>query len=371
MNKRSSKLMIPGPVQPDQAVLDAMGQPVRPHYGPEFRDYYNQTIDLLKRVFETDGDAFLMVGSGSAGIDACIGSALSSGEKIIVGINGFFGERLQAIADGYGLKVITVHKTWGEALAPLDFMRALDEHPDAQAVALVHLETSTTIVNPVAEIGELTQSRGVALFVDAVSSLGGEPFSMDDWGIDLCASSSQKCLGAPPGLAPIAVSARGWKTIDRNPNKGHGWYLNLRTWRQYAIDWGDWHPFPITMATNNIAALRTSLDSLLAEGIEARRARYQRLAIRLRDGLRRIGMTPFTPDEHMSSVITAAYGPEGVPTSHLVSYLDEVHNIKIAGGLGALKDQVFRIGHMSPTTSEGDIDDVLDALSDFQRSLTR
>ena len=130
--------------------------------------------------------------------------------------------------------------------------------------------------------------------------------------------------------------------------------------------WADWHPFPVTMATNNVLALRTSLQGLLLEGIENRRERYRRLALRLREGLRGIGMEPYTPDELMSPVLTAAYGPEGVPTSVIVSYMAEVHHIKIAGGLGdELKNKIFRIGHMAPSISEQDIDEVLEALTAF------
>lgn len=367
MAEKTLKLMIPGPIQPADDVLEAMGQPVRAHYGPIFRDYYNQTADILKQVFQTNGSAFIMIGSGSSGIDACLGSTLSSGEKILVGINGFFGERLQSIAEGYGLKVVPVERPLGEPLQASDFAAALDAHPEARMIAVVHLETSTTIVNPIAEIGQVARGRGVNFFVDAVSSLGGMPFSMDEWDIDLCASSSQKCLGATPGLAPVAVGQRGWEAIDRNPNKGHGWYLNLRTWRQYSIDWADWHPYPVTLATNNIVALRTSLETLLAEGIQKRLERYTVLAMRLREGLRRIGMPPFTPDEQMAPVLTAAYGPKGVPTGEIVQFLADAHNIKISGGLGALKDQIFRIGHMSPVLTEADIDEVIEALSDFKQ----
>jgi len=269
------------------------------------------------------------------------------------------------VAEGYGLVVVPVVAPLGQPLDVEQFAQAFDRHPDAQAAAVVHLETSTTIVNPIEEIGRITRSRHALFFVDAVSSLGGLPVCMDDWGIDLCASASQKCLGAPPGLTPVAAGPRAWEAIDRNPCKGHGWYLNLRTWRQYAVDWGDWHPFPVTMATNNVLALRTSLHHLLDEGLETRLNRYQALARHLRDGLRRIGMPPYTPDELMAPVLTAAYGPDGVPTSRIVDYLAETHKIKISGGLGELKDKIFRIGHMSPTVSEADIDEVLDALAGF------
>jgi alanine-glyoxylate transaminase/serine-glyoxylate transaminase/serine-pyruvate transaminase len=321
---------------------------------------------MLKQVFNTSGDMFLIPGTGSCGNDALLGSAFSSGEKVIVGINGFFGERLRAIARGNGLQVVTVDEEWGKPFDPAAFEAALARHPDAAGVCVVHLETSTTIINPVDQIGPLVRGHGKAFMVDAVSSVGGMPLLMDEWQIDLCATATQKCLGAPPGLAPTAVGPRGWEFIDRDPDKGHGWYTDLRVWRTYAIDWADWHPFPITMATSNVLALRASLNALIAEGIEKRMARYRALAMQLREGLRLIGMQPFTPDELMAPVITAAYGPEGVPTSRIVAFLAQEHGIKIAGGLGALKDKVFRIGHMAPTTTENEIERVLDALARFK-----
>jgi alanine-glyoxylate transaminase/serine-glyoxylate transaminase/serine-pyruvate transaminase len=360
------KLMIPGPIQPEDEVLEEMGNPVLPHYGPAFRDFYNETTGLLKKVFNTSGDVFIFVGSGSAAIDACVGSLVPSGGKILVGINGFFGERLKAIAENYNLEVLPVTAEWGQPLRSEDFETALKKHAGVKAVAAVHLETSTTIINPAEEIGYITRKHGLPFILDTVSSLGGLPVRMDEWGVDLCASASQKCLGAPPGLAPVAVGERGWEAINRNPKVGHGWYLNLNIWRQFAHDWADWHPFPITMATNNVAALRVSLDGLMREGIEARQKRYLNLALRLRTGIRRMGMTPFTPDEMMAPVITAAKGPKGIPTGLIVEYMSDVHHIKIAGGLGVLKDKIFRIGHMSPSVSETDIDEVINALEAFR-----
>ncbi len=360
------KLMIPGPIQPDPAVLEAMGRPVQAHYGPAWLKVYGGTIDLLKQVFNTKGDVFIMPGSGSAAVDACIGSALSTGEKCLVGSNGFFGERLEAIARGYGLQAVPVVAEWGQPLRATDFAAAFRSHPDAKAVIVVHLETSTTVVNPVEEISQVAHQNGAVMIVDAVSSLGGVPLEMDAWGIDLCASASQKCLGAPPGVAPVAVSPRGWEFIDRNPNKAHGWYSDLRIWRWYVQEWGDWHPSPVTMPVNNIVALRESLDQLLAEGIPQRLERYRRLALRLRAGLRSVGMSPFTPDDRMAPVLTAAYAPEGIPSGQIVSYLEKECHIKISGGLGALKERLFRIGHMSPVLTGTDIDEVIDALRAFQ-----
>jgi len=361
------KLMIPGPVQPDDDVLEAMGGPVQPHYGPAFTAFYNETVALLKQVFGTQGDVFIMPGSGTCAIDACFGSALSSGEKVVVGVNGFFGERLVSIARSYGLQVVLVETEWGKPLKAEDFEKAFRQNPDAKLAAMVHLETSTSIVNPLQEIGPVVREMGGSLLLDSVSSLGGLTVKMDEWGIDFCASASQKCLGAPPGVAPCAVSPRGWELVDRAPDKGHGFYGNLRVWRQYAINWASWHPFPVTMATNNVAALKTGLEALLAEGIETRLERYRRLAVYLRGQLRSIGYEPFTPDELMAPVLTASYGPKGVPTHKIVEFMEQERGIKISGGLGdVFHDKIIRIGHMSPTVSEKDLDDVIAGLRAFQ-----
>jgi len=367
MEQKPLKLMIPGPIQPDQAVLDALGGPIQPHYGPYFTQIYHETTDLLKQIFNTQGNVFLLPGAGSTGTDACIGSALSTGEKIIVGSNGFFGDRLITIADSYGLEIVPISAEWGQPLRPQDFAEAFKQHPDAKATAIVHLETSTTVVNPIAEIAAITKQAGAVTIVDAVSSLGGLPFQMDEWGIDICLSASQKCLGAPAGLSPVAVGPFGWETIDRNPKKGHGWYGDLRVWRQYATEWWDWHPFPVTMPTNNILALREGLRQLLEEGVSQRLDRYRKLAILLRNGLHRIGLLPFTPDEILAPVLTAAYCPPGVSSAEIVAYMEKERCIKISAGLGVLKDKIIRIGHMCPSMSETDIEEVLDGLAFFKK----
>lgn len=363
----SEKLMIPGPVEVSKSVLGAMGSPVRPHYGAEWTAFYNDTLAILKKVFNTQADIFLMVGSGTVAIDACLGSAFSTGEKIIVGTNGFFGDRLVSIAQGNGLKVIPVTAEWGQPLRANDFNEAFNSHPDAKGATVVHLETSTAVQNPIDAIGANVRNHGGCFVVDAVSSLGGVPFAMDDWCIDLCASATQKCLGAPPGLAPCAVSKRGWEAIDRNPNKAHGWYCDLRTWRKYATEWGDWHPSPVTMATSNVIALKMALDELMKEGIDTRLKRYRSFALRLREGLRKVGMPPFTPDDALSPVLTAALAPEGTSSLKIVEFLGRVHHIKISPGLGALKEKIFRVGHMSPILTETDIDNVIEGLAGFRK----
>jgi alanine-glyoxylate transaminase/serine-glyoxylate transaminase/serine-pyruvate transaminase len=364
--KTPMKLMIPDPTQPAVEVLKVMAEPIVAHYGAEWTEFYKTTTELLKQVFKTQGDVFILNGSGSSGEDACTGSAFSSEETILVGINGFFGERLASISEAYNLNVIPVEVEPGKPLEPGIFAEKLRRNPKISGIAVVPLETSTTIINPVQEIGQIAKKFGVPLMVDAITSLGGINFDMDGWGVDFCASATQKCLGAPPGLSPVAVGKNGWEKIDRNPTKGHGWYLNLQVWRKFATEWGNWHPFPVTMAVNNVAALRKSLEKLIADGVEQRSEHYRKLGIYLRNGLRSLGFLPFTPDEIMAPVVTAAYSPDGIKTSEIVDYLSEVHHIKIGGGLGRqLQNKIIRIAHMSPSLVENDIQEVLDALQQF------
>ena len=362
----TARLMIPGPVTVADDVLREMGGPVQAHYGPEWTAIQNETLSLLQQVFQTKNEVFLLVGSGSSALDAGIGSLTHSGETIIVGVNGFFGERLAHMGRDYGLQVEALTAPLGEPLDPPKIAEMLDRHPDAAALALVHLETSTSVVNPVKELAALANARSVPLIVDAVSALGGLPLKIDEWGIDICVSSSQKCLGAPPGLAPISVSDRAWEIMASKPGRGHGWYLNLETWRWFAKEWADWHPFPVTMATNNILAIRTALRNLLAEGLEARIARFTDLALRLRKGVRELGLKPLTPDEQLAPVLTAIYGPDGAHSDEIVRFMLDERNIKISGGLGeGLRERIFRVGHMSPGVSQKDIDDVIEGLAAF------
>ncbi len=363
----TARLMIPGPVPLSASATEAMAAPVQAHYGPAWVSLYNDTRHLLRQTFATEEDVFILVGSGSAGLDAAIGSLIGPGEQALVGINGYFGRRLADIARAYGAQVIEVTAAWGEPFAPEAFDDALRHYPSASAIVMTHVETSTGVVNPVQEIARIANAQAVPIIVDAISSLGGVEFAMGEWGVDVCVTASQKCLGGPAGLAPVAVGRRAWAAIDKRGRLDHGWYLDLRTWRDFASSQRDWHPFPVTMPTNAILALREGLRALLAEGIPQRIRRYQTLAARLRAGLQRLGFRPLTSETCAAAVVTAAYSLPGVPSGRIVEFLERAHGLKIAGGgLGPLHDKIFRVGHMAPSVSEQDIDDVLAALEDFK-----
>ena len=173
------RLMVPGPVKVEDEVLRQMGSPVQVHYGTEWTATYNETLDMLKQVFKTEGDVHLLVGSGTAALDAAVGSTTAPGEKVIVGRNGFFGMRLEEICHSYGLEVVRVAEELGQRLRPEPFAEAIEQNPDAMLLALVHLETSTAVLNPLREIAEIAKSYNLPVIVDAISSLGGVELEMD------------------------------------------------------------------------------------------------------------------------------------------------------------------------------------------------
>jgi len=362
------KLMIPGPIELENEVLEQMGGPNHVHYGDEWVDVHNETIALLQRTFGTTGKVFMMPGSGSLGIDAAVHSTFAPGDRVVVGVNGHFGQRLREVLAANGVTPITVEAGPNQPLSPADFERALAGDGSVVGVAAVHLETSTAVLNPIRDIAAVGRSHHRLVMVDAVSSLAGTELKMDDWGIDLCVSASQKGLGASAGLGIVAVGTAAWDRIGANAQHARSWYLDLRRWQWYVENWGDWHPFPITMPTNTILGLRSALRSLFHDGLEARIQRYVRLADRLRRGMEALDLTLFVPEELMAPVLTAAYCPPGVKSGELVAYLEREHSIKITAGFGEFRERVIRIGHMGGAITEQDIDLLLDALRRYLKN---
>ena len=356
--KQRLRLMIPGPIEVAPEVLEVMAEPLVAHYGKDWTAFYQETIGLLRKIFRTDGDVFLFPGSGSAGLDAALGSTLFPDGKVLILQNGFFSERLEEIARSYTPHVYTIKSSVSQSI-DLEAVERTLQSESLDAVACVHCETSTGVLNPIQELAELCRFHGVLFIVDAVSSLGVEALEMDAWGIDVCISASQKGLEAPPGLGVIAVDKRAWDRI--NQVKGSGWYLNLRVWKEYAERWGDWHPHPVTQAVNNIRALRVGVDRIFKEGLESRFDRHCKIARQLRQALREIGFTPYIADDVASNGVTSVLGGE-VDIDKLLTYVREKENILLAGSLGALEGKVFRIGHMGPEATDEAIESVLAAL---------
>ena len=361
------KLFTPGPGDVDEDVLASLATPVIRHYGPEWMEIYHETQGLLKQVFKTENEIFFVPGSASSLLDMAIGSLLATGEKIIVGDNGFFGERLAQIARGYGLETITLRAPLGKPLDPQGLRLMLREHPDAKVVALVHHETGTTVLNPLRELTLQASEAGKAVVVDAVSSLGGADVRVDEWGIDVCVTTPNKCLEALPGIGFISVSPRAWRLVDSHAQTNHGWYLNLKTWRQYATEWGSWHPTPVTLPTNLILALRTSLLKIVSMGLEAHFEKYRSASTAVREGLRGIGFDMFVEDECASPIVTGVSRRPEFELAEMSNWLVEQRGIAIGGGLGELAGKIFRVGHLGKAATREYLVDFLFAMEEFLR----
>jgi alanine-glyoxylate transaminase/serine-glyoxylate transaminase/serine-pyruvate transaminase len=361
------KLFTPGPGDVDEDVLASLATPVIRHYGPEWMEIYNETQGLLKQVFKTKNDIFFVPGAASSLMDMAIGSLLATGEKIIVGDNGFFGERLALIARGYGLQTVTLNAPLGKPLDPNALQLLLKQHPDAKVVALVHHETGTTVMNPLRELAAMASAAGKAVVVDAVSSLGGADVRVDEWGIDICVTTPNKCLEALPGIGFISVSPRSWELVDAHPQVNHGWYLNLKTWRQYATEWGTWHPTPVTLPTNIILALRTSLLKIVGMGLEAHFEKYRWASHAVRHGLRGLGFEMFVDDDYASPIVTGVCKRSEFEVAEMSKWLVEQRDIAIGAGLGELSGKIFRVGHLGKASTREYLVDFLYSMEEFLR----
>lgn len=362
------KMFIVGPVDVFDDVLAVMGEQVVAHYGDDFVHLYTETQNLLRHVLGASGDVFLMSGPGTAGLDACMGSLLPTGEKVLIPVSGFFSDRLVAVAKGSGLGPVVEEFEWGTPVDPERLRKRFASEKGIAALAFVHHETSTGVLNPLDEIVGVAHDFGVPVIVDAVASAGGVPVDVDRLGIEFLVTVANKALEAPPGLSLVSVSKRAWELIDKGGPRNHGWYLDLRTWRDYATRWADWHPFPVTLPTSVVRALHVSLSRIQREGLEAHFARFANAAEKVRRGLREMGFSMLVEGRYACPVVSAVRARPEFPVSEMAAYLERERGLMIAGGIGPLRGKIFRIGHMGKATTQEYIDALLSAVRDFLRA---
>ena len=354
--------MIPGPIDLTEEVLEALRAPVIPHYGDQWVEFYDHIRQNLKRIAETDGDVFVLVGTGTAGIDAAIGSAVATGESMIVVDNGFFSGRMEEIAAGYGIVTRVLHTERGRPVSP-DTLRAfMRTHAEAKVVALSQSETATGVLNDLEALGAVVRAEGGFTIVDAVSSFGAARIAVDAWAIGICCTASQKALEGPPGVAPVIVSPDAWPFLESKGDLHHGMYADLKIWRKYATEWSAFHPQPATMAVNVMRALQTSTDGLLAEGLPARYRRYRSMAQHVRDRVRALGFQTLAEDAWASPTVTAVRSVLGLDADAVVRAVCDRANIQIGGGVGDLRGEVFRIGHIGLSATAAYQDDLFAVL---------
>ncbi len=369
------RLLTAGPVDVADDVLGALGQPTLPHYGPPWQPLYDSTITLLSKLFQTQYDVLIVPGPGSGGLDAAIGSLIPPQSSLCVPRNGFFGERIQQIAEAYDICACPIDFPPGKPLDPDTIRQKLaswvpqcqaEGHP-LRGIALVHHETSTGVLNPLADIAQVAKEFNLALIVDAVASLGGVPIGVDELGIDVCISVPNKCLGAPPGVAMMSVSPRAWELSSANPAR-HGWYHDLRTWAWYREHEKNWHPYPTTLPTNVIVALNHALAGVFERGLDRHMADIRNTAIHVREGMDDLGFKLFPDPEFAAPMVSAFHTFPGSSVSDMMRFLRDDHSLMISGGLGDLAGKVFRIGHMGAAGTPEVTTALLAALSEYLAS---
>ena len=354
-------LLGPGPSDVHPRVLRAMATPILGYLDPDFIRIMDGVAFMLRQVFGmAEGFALPVSGTGSAGMEAGLANLLEPGEVAVVGDNGYFGERLAEIARRHGAEVDRVSAEWGRTIDPEDVKAALERHPRVKLLAVVHAETSTGVLQPLEELSRLAHEHDALFMVDAVTSLGGSPVRVDELGIDFCYSASQKCLGAPPGLAPVAMSPAALAAIDNRKETPRTWYLDLGLIRKY---WeGGTRVYHHTAPMSMIFALREALRVVLEDGLPTRFARHRRNGLALRAGLRALGLELLVPDDICAYQLTSVAIPDGVNDAAVRGRLREEFGLEIGGGLGRFQGNAWRIGLMGESSTASNVLMVLAAL---------
>src|SRR5215813_4482104 len=352
-------LLGPGPSPVDDRVLSAMAAPLLGHLDPLFLQCMDDVQSLLRYVFETENRVTIPISAtGSAGMEAALVNVIEPGDDVVVCINGVFGQRMQDIIERAGGKPIVVEATWGEAIDVNEIEAALKSSSNPRALALVHAETSTGVLQNLSGVSETAHQHGALFIVDAVTSLGGHPVGVDRNGIDVCYSGTQKCIGAPPGLSPITFNERALDRIRSRRSKVQSWYLDITMVEKY---WGDDRTYHHTAPISMNYALREALRLIYEEGLETRWRRHEMNHRALVAGIEAMGLQMAVAPENRLWSLNAVSVPEGVDDARVrARLLDE--NIEIGGGLGPLKGKIWRIGLMGSGSTRENVLLVLDAL---------
>jgi alanine-glyoxylate transaminase/serine-glyoxylate transaminase/serine-pyruvate transaminase len=320
-----------------------MATPLVGHLDPQFLEVMNQTQELLRKTFQTSNHlTFPVSGTGSAGMETCVVNLIEPGDRMVVCVNGVFGQRMTDVAQRAGAAVTTLERPWGEVLDPGQIREVLQK-TRPKVLGIVHAETSTGAWQPMQELGAICREFDTLMLLDTVTSLGGVPVEIDAWGVDAVYSGTQKCLSCPPGLAPVSFSPRAVDVINRRKSKVQSWYLDMTMVQRY---WGEerfyHHTAPITM----IYALREALRLVHEEGLEARWARHLRNHQALKAGLAALGVSYTAKEGHQLPMLNAVRIPAGADDLPVRQRLLSEFGIEIGSGLGDFKGKVWRIGLM-------------------------
>lgn len=345
-------LMGPGPSNVSHRVREAMSRPLVGHLDPTFLALMNEIQDRLRRVFQTSNPLTVPIsGTGSAGMECAVSNFVDEEDSVLVGVHGVFGGRIADCARRAGGKVSVVEAEWG---TPLDPVRLAEEASRCRPrlIAVVHAETSTGVLQPLAPIREICERHDALFLVDAVTSLGGHPVSVDDHGIDICYSGTQKCLSCPPGLAPLSISEKARARLSERRTPVRSWYLDLNLLAGY---WGQERSYHHTAPISMNYALHAALGEVLEEGLEARWDRHRLHHQALVAGIQAMGLQMHVDQAYRLWPLNTVRIPSGVDDASVRTRLLKDFQLEIGGGLGALKGKVWRVGLMGETSRPSNI----------------
>lgn len=358
-------LMGPGPSGAHPRVLRAMNSPMLGHLDPEFLRIMDECRVMLRQVLRTENEVTLATpGTGTSGMEAAVMNILEPGDKAVVGICGYFGERIALMAERTGASVTRVQAPWGSPVNPDEVATVVKALGAVKMVGIVHAETSTGVMTPVQPFAKIAHDAGGLLLVDCVTSLGGVPVEIDKWDADAVYSGTQKCLSAPPGVAPVSFSPRAWDVVKSRETPCNTFYLDMQLLEAY---WDGRRAYHHTAPISMVYALHEALALVLDEGLEHRWARHERNGRALQAGFEGLGLVNHADAEYRLPVLTTVRIPEGVNDAEVRGALLKRHGIEIGGGLGDLKAKVWRVGLMGESSNEGNVFLLLSALGRILR----
>ena len=353
-------LLGPGPSTVHPRVLQALSLPVMGHLDPTFFQVMDDVCEMLRMVFHTTNFMTVPISStGTGAMETACANIIEPGDSMLVCRNGYFGIRLADIAERCGATVHVMDTPWGKAVDPQMLKDELKKHPGLKAVGVVHAETSTGVLSDMKELVDVIHESGALAIVDAVTSLGGHEVRMDDWGIDVCYSATQKCLGAPPGLAPLSLSSAAMDVVAKRPSKVQSFYFNLKDLEAY---WNQTRAYHHTSPINMTYALREALRMMMEEGQENRINRHARVAAALRAGAEALGLSLLAEEGHRLNPLTTLSIPQGIEDAKVRRALLNGYDIEIGGGLGEFAGKAWRVGLMGESARERNVFALLSAL---------
>ncbi len=349
------RLLTPGPTPIPDRVRLAMAEPMIHHRKPEFKSIYQEVQKSLKQLFGTQQPVIPLSSSGTGAMTAAVINCFRPGETVLVAEAGKFGERWLQIAESQGLNIVHLSKPWGEAFEADDIRKALDEHPEVGGVLIQISETSTGVMHPVREIAAVTRERDVLLVADGISAVGISPCPMDEWGIDVLLTGSQKGLMVPPGLALIALSERAWKKAEQQQTSC--FYFNLLAERANCLK----NQTNFTSPVSLIIGLNEALHIILEEGLEELYKKQWALAPMTRTGVSAMGLELLAP-AHYAWGLTAVRLPDGLTASAITARMTKELGVTVSSGQAPMKENVIRVAHMG-WVDWGDLAAALHALA--------